>query len=125
MHCCRAVNPSRHTRRSRDHVACRLGEMILAMGATLTYDISHNTSMSDPVHRLMNESFQRIEFLCTNIAQDKGIIVGRETCPAGVAKPRLPYPGQACHTFGPTVRHTDSLDCWFVTSFENVDKSAI
>src|SRR3984957_20579805 len=116
MHCCRAVNPSRHTRRSRDHVACRLGEMILAMGATLTYDISHNTSMSDPVHMLMNERFQRIEFLCTNSAKDQENIGGRVGCPFDYAKPRSPFPCQACHTFGPTVRLTDSLDCWFVTS---------
>jgi hypothetical protein len=74
---------------------------------------------------LVNRRVEGIKFFSAYIAQDQGIIVGRETCPDRVAKPRLPYSGQTCHCFGLSVRHANSLDRRVVTSFENVDKSAI
>ena len=76
-------------------------------------------------HELRNDRVQRIEFLSANITQDQGIIVGRETCPDCVAKPRLAHPGEACHSLDPAVRHANSLDRRFVPSLENVDKSAV
>ena len=56
------------------------------------------TPVSDVAYELMNDRFQRIEFLGANITQDQGIIVGCETCPDRVAKPGLLHTGQARHS---------------------------
>jgi hypothetical protein len=59
---------------------------------------------------LMNRCVQGIKFLSANITQDQGIIVGRETCPDRVAKPRLPNAGQARYDFHLSVGYVNSLD---------------
>jgi hypothetical protein len=81
--------------------------------------------MSDLVHELLNDCIQRIEFFSANIPQDQGIIVGRQTRPDPIAKSRLPDAGQARCDFRHSVRYADSFDRRFVTSLENVDKSAV
>src|SRR5579863_3329010 len=81
--------------------------------------------VSDFAHELINDRVQRIEFLSANITQNQGIIVGRETCPDRVAESRLPDPGKARYDFRLSVRNADPLDRRFVTSLENVDKSAV
>ncbi len=69
----------------------------------------------------MNDCIQGIEFLCTNITQDQGIIVGREASPDRVAKSGLLNASQARSDFRLSVRYADSFDRRFVPSFENVD----
>jgi len=74
---------------------------------------------------LVNRCVEGIKLLGAYITQDQRIIVGRETCPDRVAKSRLPNSGQTCRSLGLSVRYANSLDRRVVTSFENVDKSAI
>ena len=74
---------------------------------------------------LVNRCVEGIKLLGAYITQDQRIIVGRETCPDRVAKSRLPNSGQTCRSLSLSVRYANSLDRRVVTSFENVDKSAI
>ena len=74
----------------------------LATRSIVEWDKSRNdfrTPTSDLVRVLMNDCIEGIEFFSANITQDQRVVVGRETCPDRVAKPRLPDAGQARYHF--------------------------